>query len=89
MKTKEKAREKAKKEANIDIDNMAFDCACPKCAHDTAKTAGFIRKYSHYVCAGCNSIVPVVDRTEILKALAVGEKVIELSRVIGKRDSAA
>jgi Zn finger protein HypA/HybF involved in hydrogenase expression len=68
----------------FDIDEITFDCTCPKCSHETDKSAGFIRQFSQYVCPNCGSIVPIVDRREILKALAVGEKVVELAREIRK-----
>lgn len=73
----------------IDIERVTFDCACPKCGHETVKTAAFIRKYDQYVCCGCRAIVPVVERREILKALAIGEQVIELSRMLRKPTKAA
>ncbi|MCG8544937.1 MAG: hypothetical protein MJE12_12090 [Alphaproteobacteria bacterium] len=68
----------------FDIDAVVFDCTCPKCNHETERSAGFIRQFNQYVCPGCESIVPIVDRQEILKALAVGEKVVELAREIRK-----
>lgn len=69
---------------DIDLERVTFDCACPKCNHETVKTAAFVRKYSQFVCAGCQAIVPVVERQEMLKALAIGEQVIELSRILRK-----
>lgn len=78
-----------KDEKEIDIERVTFDCACPKCGHETVKTAGFIRKYDQFVCGGCRAIVPVVERREILKALAIGEQVIELSRILRKPTKAA
>ena len=69
---------------DIDIDHLHFDCACPKCGHESQRTASFIRQYAQYCCASCGSVVPIVDRREILQALAVGEKVIELAREIRK-----
>lgn len=78
---------KAKKD--IDIERVTFDCTCPKCGHEMVKTAAFVRKYNQYVCAGCRAIVPVVERPEILKALAIGEQVIELSRILRKPTTAA
>lgn len=76
-------------EKEIDIERVTFDCACPKCGHETVKTAAFIRKYDQFVCGGCRAIVPVVERREILKALAIGEQVIELSRILRKPTKAA
>ena len=73
----------------VDIDAINFDCSCPKCGHETGKTAAFIRQYSQYVCDECDVIVPIVDRREILQAIAVGEKVIELAKTIRKPESAA
>lgn len=69
---------------DIEIDGISFDCICPKCSHETGKTAAYIRQFSQYVCPACESIVPVVDRREILKALIIGEKVIELAQEIRK-----
>ena len=69
---------------DIDLERVTFDCTCPKCGHETVKTAAFVRKYSQFVCAGCQAIVPVVERQEMLKALAIGEQVIELSRILRK-----
>jgi len=73
----------------IDIERVTFDCACPKCGHETVKAAAFIRKFDQYVCGGCRAIVPIVERREILKALAIGEQVIELSRMLRKPTKAA
>jgi predicted RNA-binding Zn-ribbon protein involved in translation (DUF1610 family) len=68
----------------IDIDGLTFDCDCPKCGHESKRTASFIRQYSQYCCPSCGAIVPIVDRREILQALAIGEKVIELAHEIRK-----
>jgi predicted RNA-binding Zn-ribbon protein involved in translation (DUF1610 family) len=68
----------------IDIEGLTFDCECPKCGHASKRTASFIRQYSQYCCPGCESVVPIVDRREILQALAIGEKVIELAQEIRK-----
>lgn len=78
-----------KPEKQIDIERVTFDCACPKCGHETVKTAAFVRKYSQFVCTGCRAIVPIVERREILKALAIGERVIEISRLLRKPTEAA
>lgn len=69
---------------DIDIDGLSFDCECPKCGHVSKRTASFIRQYGQYCCAQCGSVVPIVDRREILQALAIGEKVIELAQEIRK-----
>ena len=69
---------------DIDIEGLSFDCACPKCGHESQRTASFIRQYTQYCCAGCGMVVPIVDRREILQALAIGEKVIELAQEIRK-----
>ena len=68
----------------IDIEALVFGCKCPKCDHESERTASFIRQYSQYCCPNCNSVVPIVDRREILQALAIGEKVIELAHEIRK-----
>ena len=73
----------------IDIDGLLFDCECPKCAHETKRTASFIRQYTQYCCAQCGSVVPIVDRREILQALAIGEKVIELAQEIRRPKTAS
>ena len=78
-----------KPKTEVDIEAIEFECSCPKCSHETMKTAAFIRRYSQFVCDSCKSIVPIVDRREILQALAVGEKVIELAKTIRKPTSAA
>ena len=78
-----------KGDKKIDIERVTFDCACPKCGHETVKAAAFVRKYEQYVCVGCRAVVPIVERREILKALAIGEQVIELSRVLRKPTTAA
>jgi len=71
----------------IDIDALRFDCECPKCGHESERTASFIRQYSQYCCPNCSAVVPIVDRREILQALAIGEKVIELAQDIRKTKS--
>ena len=68
----------------IDIDALRFDCECPKCGHESERTASFIRQYTQYCCPNCSAVVPIVDRREILQALAIGEKVIELAHEIRK-----
>lgn len=73
-----------KPKEEIDIDGLRFDCECPKCGHESERTASFIRQYSQYCCPGCNAVVPIVDRREILHALVIGEKVIELAQEIRK-----
>lgn len=78
-----------KPDNDIDIEGINFDCDCPKCGHETGKTAAYIRQYSEYVCPECETIVPIVDRREILQAIAVGEKVIELAKTIRDPKSAA
>ncbi len=78
-----------KPEKEIDIEGINFDCSCPKCGHETGKTAAYIRQYAEYVCQACETIVPIVDRREILQAIAVGEKVIELAKTIRDPKSAA
>ena len=77
-----------KPKTEVDIEAIEFECICPKCNHETKKAAGFVRRYSQFVCDSCKSIVPIVDRREILQALAVGEKVMELAKTIGKPTSA-
>lgn len=74
-----------KPEGQVDLEGITFDCSCPKCDHESQRTAAFIRLYSDYVCPECDTIVPIVDRAEILKALIVGEQVIELAREIRKQ----
>lgn len=78
-----------KPDREVDLEGITFDCNCPKCGHESKRTAAFIRQYGEFVCPECQSIIPVVDRTEILKALVVGEQVIELAREIRRRKSAA
>lgn len=73
-----------KPKEEIDIDGLQFDCKCPKCGHESQRTASFIRQFSQYCCAACGLVVPIVDRREILQALAIGEKVIELAQDIRK-----
>lgn len=73
-----------KPQKEIDIDGLHFDCACPKCGHESQRTASFIRQYTQYCCPNCNDVVPIVDRREILQALTIGEKVIELAQEIRK-----
>jgi len=77
-----------KPKEEIDIEGMTFDCECPKCGHESQRTASFIRQYSQYCCPKCDSVVPIVDRREILQALAIGEKVIELAQDIRKSKTA-
>jgi predicted RNA-binding Zn-ribbon protein involved in translation (DUF1610 family) len=72
----------------IDIEGLEFDCECPKCGHESQRTASFIRQFTQYCCPGCDAIVPIVDRREILQALTIGEKVIELAQDIRKPKSA-
>lgn len=78
-----------KPEGQVDLEGITFDCNCPKCDHESQRTAAFVRLYSEYVCPECESIVPIVDRAEILKALIVGEQVIELAREIRKQKEAS
>ncbi len=77
-----------KPEGQVDLEGITFDCNCPKCGHESQRTAAFIRQYNDFVCPECEMIVPIVDRAEILKALIVGEQVIELAREIRKQKSA-
>ena len=72
----------------VDIEGLEFDCECPKCGHESQRTASFIRQYTQYCCPGCDAVVPIVDRREILQALTIGEKVIELAQDIRKPKAA-
>ena len=42
----------------IDIDALRFDCECPKCGHESERTASFIRQYTQYCCPNCSAVVP-------------------------------
>ena len=77
-----------KPEGQVDLEGITFDCNCPKCGHEAQRTAAFIRLYDEFVCPECTTIVPIVERAEILKALIVGEQVIELAREIRKQKAA-
>lgn len=65
--------------AEFDIEAIEFELVCPKCGHTTSKPAAYIRQYAIYACKGCAEVVPIIERYEILKALAIGEKVIEVA----------
>jgi hypothetical protein len=49
-----------------DWDRTTFTFTCPKCSERTRKTLRWIKNNGHFQCPGCMSLVPVVERENIL-----------------------
>ena len=67
------------------LNDHSINIPCPQCGQKTAKTLGWIKAHTDFMCAGCGRLI-TLDRDQLIGELRKVEKSIsEFGRQFRKR----